>query len=100
MNTIKQTDPFKQWLLALKDFRAKAQILKRIKRAEQGNFGDIKTLGDGVWEMKIDIGAVYRVYYAQQGQTLYLLLIGGDKSSQQKDIKTAKQYWQNIKGTP
>lgn len=96
MNTINQTDLFKHWLHALKDLRAKAQILQRIKRAQQGHFGDYRVLGDGICEMKIDIGQGYRVYYARQGNTLYLLLLGGDKSSQRADIQAAKQYWQSI----
>jgi probable addiction module killer protein len=99
MYQINQTETFKHWLIGLKDIRAKAHILKRIKRAEQGNFGEYKSVGAGVYEMKADIGKGYRVYYAQQGQLIYLLLSGGDKSTQQTDIQNAKQQWQRIKET-
>lgn len=78
MNIINQTDTFKNWLLSLKDLRAKAQILQRIKRAQQGNFGEYRVLGDGISEMKINIGQGYRIYYARQANTIYLLLLGGN----------------------
>ena len=71
----------------------------RIKRAEQGNFGDAKPVGDGVSEMRIDFGRGYRVYYAREGNTVYLLLSGGDKSSQSRDLEEAKQLWKKCKST-
>lgn len=80
----------------MKDLRAKAQILQRIKRAQQGNFGEYRVLGDGISEMKINIGQGYRIYYARQANTIYLLLLGGNKSTQNADIQAAKKYWQNI----
>ena len=96
MNSINRTEQFNQWLAALKDIKGKAQILTRIKRASLGNFGDTKPLSDGVSEMRIHFGPGYRVYYAREGRTIYLLLSGGDKSTQSKDIKTAIAMWKQI----
>ena len=87
--------PFDSWLENLRDSRAKARILIRLKRVEQGNFGDSKSLGDGVNEMRIPEGQGYRVYYGQSGNEVVILLCGGNKSSQQKDIALAKKYWRN-----
>jgi putative addiction module killer protein len=72
-------------------------ILKKVKRIALGNFGDTKSLGDGVYELRIDIGPGYRVYYGLDGKTVVLLLSGGDKSTQIKDIKQAKEYWNDYK---
>lgn len=98
MNTINKTDIFDKWLLKLKDPIGKIGILKRIERAEQGNFGDHKLLPNsgGIYEMRIFKGNGYRVYYAQSGDTIYLLLIGGAKDSQAQDIEQAKHLWQTL----
>jgi len=85
--------PFIEWLSKLRDRDAHARISARLVRVRLGNFGIIKPLGDGVHELKIDYGPGYRVYYAMNGKTVVLLLIGGDKGTQTKDIKTAKAYW-------
>ena len=89
--------PFKEWLYSLRDKMAVYRIRARLDRVELGNFGIAKPLGDGVSELKIDHGPGYRVYYAMNEKTVVLLLIGGDKSTQQKDIETAKAYWKRQK---
>ena len=94
---INQTELFKTWLSSLSDPRAKAKIITRIKRATSGNFGDYKSLGGGINEMRIDSGKGFRVYFAQQDKIIYLLLSGGDKSTQSKDIKAAKKMWETLK---
>jgi putative addiction module killer protein len=86
---IRQTDEFKYWLLGLRDMKAKARIAARIARAENGNLGDTKPVGDGVREMRIDHGPGYRVYFRQRGTVLVILLCGGDKSTQRSDIRRA-----------
>jgi putative addiction module killer protein len=96
-NTINQTSEFHSWLGRLKDKVAKGAILDRINRAKLGNFGDSKDLGDSVSEMRIDVGPGYRVYYAREGRYVYLLICGGDKSSQDSDIKHAKKVWEQFK---
>ncbi len=90
--------PFKAWLKALKDARAKTKIVMRIDRLSFGNPGDHKSCGQGVWEMRIDEGPGYRVYYAQDGKTVWLLLAGGDKRNQQADIERAKEWWLEHQG--
>lgn len=90
MNTFLTTAEFDTWLAALRDPVAKARIALRIRSAGQGNFGDCEPVGDGISEMRIHVGAGYRVYYTWRGEVLYLLLCGGDKSSQKRDIKRAK----------
>jgi|SRR5450830_110822 len=97
MNEINRTTEFNSWLSDLKDLTGKAKILVRIKRAEQGNFGDHSSVGNGVYEMRIFFGPGYRVYYAEEGNTIYLLLNGGDKSSQRDDIEKAKAIWEQFK---
>jgi len=89
MNTFLRTDEFDAWLSALKDKIGRARIAQRIRSAEHGNFGDCEPVGDGVSEMRIHIGPGYRVYYTRRGDVIYLLLLGGDKSSQKRDIKRA-----------
>jgi putative addiction module killer protein len=86
-------EPFTEWLSRLRDRDAHARISARLVRVRLGNFGIINVLGDGVNEIKIDYGPGYRLYYAMSGKTVVLLLIGGDKTTQTKDIKTAKAYW-------
>lgn len=96
VNTINKTDEFDVWLSDLADLTAKAKVLARIKRAELGNFGDAEPVGEGVSEMRIDFGPGYRVYYAREGRVIFLLLNGGDKSTQKADIKRAKALWAAI----
>lgn len=84
--------PFRTWLLKL-DNPSRARIQVRIFRIEQGNLGDAKSVGDGVWELRFTIGPGYRVYFGKDGLKIILLLHGGDKASQQKDILKAKSYW-------
>lgn len=88
-------DPLKEWLANLSDRQARARVLVRIQRMAAGNFGDCKPLSDGVWELRIDYGPGYRVYYARAGEKLLLLLAGGDKRKQPTDIDTAISYWKN-----
>lgn len=84
-----------EWLEKLKDVTAKIAIVRRMARIEQGNFGDHKFCRDGVYELRIDVGAGYRVYYAIANKQVVLLLCGGDKRTQDTDIKHACKYWQN-----
>lgn len=93
--TAESKDVFLAWLRQLRDPLAKVQILKRVNRIEQGNFGDCKFCRDGVWELRIDIGSGYRVYYAQSGSQIVLLLCGGDKRTQDADIDRAAKFWQD-----
>jgi putative addiction module killer protein len=88
-------DPFKEWLASVADRQARAKVAVRVQRVAAGNFGDHKPVSDGVWELRIDHGPGYRVYYAQAGRRVLLLLIGGDKRRQQADIETAVRYWQD-----
>jgi putative addiction module killer protein len=87
--------PYMSWLGKLADRQAKARILVRVMRMAGGNFGDCRPVGEGVWELRIDWGPGYRVYYAQAGKKLVLLLTGGDKRKQQADIAAAIDYWNN-----
>ena len=96
MNTLLQTDEFRAWLGELKDIRAKAVIFNRLDRATKGNFGDAKALGGGVSEMRIDSGPGYRIYYTRRGEIVYLLLVGGDKSTQARDIQRAKNLLKSL----
>ncbi len=88
-------DVFEDWRDKVKDSKAKIAIDRRIYRAELGNFGDHKPCREGVWELRIDVGPGYRVYYAQAGQTVVLLLCGGIKRSQDADISKACEYWKD-----
>ncbi|MDM8355033.1 type II toxin-antitoxin system RelE/ParE family toxin [Pandoraea communis] len=97
MYIINQSGAFRRWLNGLRDTAAKARSLVRIKRAEMGNFGDTKSLGAGLWERRIDDGPGYRVYYGQDEEVTYVLICGGDKSSQPADIARAKTLWSHIK---
>ena len=91
MITFLKSDQFDIWLSGLKDQIAKALIAKRIRSAELGNFGDCESVGEGISEMRIHFGAGYRVYFTRCGDVFYLLLIGGDKSTQKRDINRAKE---------
>lgn len=88
---------FSEWFAALADRQAQARIRVRIDRIERGLFGDCEPVGEGVWELRIDWGPGYRVYYARAGETILLLLCGGDKRKQQADIERAKDYWHDYK---
>ena len=88
-------DPFMEWIKKLRDPRAKGQVLKRVNRIEGGNFGDHKSCREGVWELRIDQGPGYRVYYAMADRVVVLLLTGGDKGSQDADIERAIGYWKH-----
>lgn len=85
--------PFTEWLDSLRDIKAQSKIRIRLARLEQGNLGNYRSVGEGVCELKIDYGPGYRVYFGQVGSTIVVLLCGGDKSSQEKDILTAQEYW-------
>ena len=91
-----RTSEFDVWLKGLRDPIAKARILARIRSAEAGNFGDCAPVGDGISEMRIHVGPGYRLYYCRQGEVTYLLLGGGDKASQQKDIRKAKALLRSL----
>ncbi len=86
-------DVFGDWLRKLKDRRARARIETRLTRVGLGNFGDCKAVGSGVWELRFDFGPGYRVYYARDGKTVVLLLCGGDKRTQARDIDRAVEFW-------
>ena len=86
---VEQTEVYRDWISALKDRAARARILVRVDRLVHGNPGSHRHLTDGVSELKIDVGPGYRVYYTQRGDRLLLLLVGGDKSTQSKDIERA-----------
>ena len=85
--------PFEIWLASIRDKRAKAKILIRLDRVQLGNFGDSKSVGQGVSELRINEGKGYRVYYGRKETEIVLLLCGGDKATQQTDIQLAKKYW-------
>lgn len=86
-------NPYRKWLDGLRDIKVKARIQARLLRLELGNFGDCKSVGDGVFELRLHFGSGYRVYFGKDGNSVVLLLLGGDKSSQPNDIKTAQEYW-------
>ncbi len=93
-----KTSEFDKWIRKLKDLRAKTKILFRIQKLEtDGHFGDCKPVGDGISEMRINYAKGYRVYFKDKDNKIVVLLIGGDKSTQQKDVKKAKEIWNRIK---
>ena len=93
MPQVIQTETFREWLGGLRDQRGITRILVRVERIASGNPGDVKPVGAGVSEARIDHGPGYRLYFASRGRTLIVLLVGGDKSSQDKDVKAAKALW-------
>ena len=99
MNILLRSSDFDAWLSYLADQKAKARILARLASAEFGNFGDSEAVGEGVSEMRIHVGAGYRVYYTRTGSTVYVLLAGGVKASQAKDINKAKKMARELKRT-
>lgn len=94
MVTVTRTEEYASWFRKLRDARAQSRILTRIDRLLEGNAGDVAPIGDGLSELRIHYGPGYRVYFANRGAALILLLIGGDKDSQQRDIETAKRLAQ------
>ena len=96
MIEIRKTEHFANWLDNLRDIQAKARVLVRIERLASGNAGDVKPVGESVSEMRINYGPGYRVYFIQRGSELIILLAGGDKSSQSRDIKAAVRLAQNL----
>lgn len=89
-------EPFTDWLNGLRDGMVRKRILARLTRLEQGNLGDCKPVGDGVKELRMFFGSGYRVYFAENGDELVILLCGGDKGSQDTDIEQAKTYWKEF----
>ena len=95
---IEKTHEFDRWLRKLKDIRAKSKIIFRIQKLENDeHFGDTKSVGDGIRELRINYAKGYRVYFKLKDKRIIILLIGGDKSTQQKDIEKAKKIWNTIK---
>jgi len=97
MFTIRRTRDYADWIKKLKDFRAQARIADRIDRLAAGNPGDVKPVGEGVSELRVNYGPGYRVYFIRDGSVVYVLLCGGDKSTQDKDIRLAKRLAQQLK---
>jgi putative addiction module killer protein len=93
-----RTPEFDAWLTALRDQVGKARVLARIRSAEAGNFGDLAAVGRGVFEMRVHVGPGCRVYYCRRGRVTYLLLCGGDKSTQRSDIRAARDLLTRLKG--
>ncbi len=89
--------PFSEWLTSLKDIQASARILLRLDRAKQGNLGDHKPIADAMFEFRMDTGAGYRVYFGRVSNQLIVILWGGDKGSQQRDIEKAQRYWMDYR---
>lgn len=96
MIEVRQTDTYAKWFSGLRDRQARTRIDIRIRRLSLGNPGDVKPVGDGISELRVDQGPGYRVYYVQRGPVLVILLAGGDKSSQERDIRVAKDLARNL----
>jgi putative addiction module killer protein len=94
------TEPFTDWLDGLRDRQARALIRVRLDRISLGNFGDSRPVGEGVMEARIDFGPGYRVYFGRDGEVVVILLCGGDKSTQDRDIRRAKEYWSDYGNRP
>jgi putative addiction module killer protein len=93
---LRRTEEFDRWLRRLRDANAVARIVGRIRRMEQGNAGDVKSVGQGLMEMRIDHGPGYRVYYVHQGAAVVILLCGGDKHTQARDIRRARELTERL----
>jgi putative addiction module killer protein len=96
MIEIRKTEAYAQWLDGLRDIRARARVLARVERLATGNPGDVKPVGEGVSELRIDYGPGYRVYFTMRGRTVIILLAGGEKRTQAADIKTALRLARNL----
>lgn len=97
MITLIRSQTFDNWLRRLRDKTAQFRILARLRNAGEGNFGDVKPVGEGVMEMRVHVGPGYRVYYTARGNTVVFLLMGGDKSTQQIDIRRAREMARDIR---
>jgi putative addiction module killer protein len=97
MFVILRSEEFDAWLSALTDPRGKARIIARVRSAQLGNLGDCEAVGEGIYEMRVHVGPGYRVYFMRTERTVYLLLTGGDKSTQSKDIARARQMARTIR---
>ena len=97
MLEVRQTEAYFTWFSKLKDLNARSRILARLRRLELGNPGDVKAVGEGVSELRVDCGPGYRIYFVKRGSTIVILLCGGDKFSQPEDIKTAKKMAAELK---
>jgi len=100
MVEVRKTDVYAKWLDGLRDIGARARVLARVERLALGHAGDAKPVGEGVSELRIDHGPGYRVYYKQQGRELIILLAGGDKDSQARNIRTALRLARNLQELP
>ena len=98
MFKVLQTATFRRWLHGLKDDRAVARIVSRLRRAAQGGLGDIRSIGDGVSEMRVHYGPGYRLYFTRRDSNIVILLCGGDKGSQRRDVSRAKQIAAELEG--
>jgi putative addiction module killer protein len=96
VNELRKTETYARWLDGLRDIRARARVLARVERLAAGNPGDVKPVGEGVSELRIDYGPGYRVYFTLRGRTVIILLAGGDKRTQTTDIKTALRLARNL----
>jgi putative addiction module killer protein len=96
MFEVKRTDAFDGWLNGLRDAKGRAKIQARIDRLANGNPGDVGPIGEGLSELRVDFGPGYRVYYGRMGKTIYLLLCGGDKGTQDADVKNAHEMWKAL----
>ena len=97
MYQLRQTETFAKWIVGLRDVRAQARILARLESARLGNLGDCKAIGSGIREMRIHVGPGYRVYFVQRKEAIVILLCGGSKSSQLRDLARAKKIAQELK---
>ena len=95
--TLNGREPFNEWLDSIRDARTRERVQAQLERLEDGNFGDCQSVGEGVFELRLHFGAGYRIYFGQVGNTIVLLLCGGDKSSQARDIERAKTHWLQYK---
>jgi putative addiction module killer protein len=93
---LQRTDVSDEWLLGMRDMRAKARILVRLESARLGNLGDVRSVGGGISEMRVDVGAGYRMYFTRRQRIVLILLCGGDKSTQARDIARAKRMAHEI----
>lgn len=93
--TAEGRSPFEEWLDSLRDTKGRVKIDNRLRRIQLGNLGDYRSVGQGVFELRINYGPGYRVYFGQMGTTIVVLLCGGDKSTQAQDIRNAQEYWRD-----